>query len=315
MIATSPITTPLLALVTAVGVYLLYSAWAYGWRHIGSNRSHLRRRVKQRCMDLLAQAGLARVRPRHVVSLCVLAATCGGTAGFAMYGGLLPSLVIGASAGVAPIAYLRNLRSRRRELARDVWPALLERTRIGIVSLGQSVPQALFAAARELDGPMRDAFDTAHREWLISTDFRRTLDVLAGELADPTADAVCETLVIAHSVGGQNIDQRLRRLIDDRMRDVQARRDARAKQAGVRFARWFVLLVPFGMAAVGLLIGDGRAAYASPMGQATVLVALGCIGACWVWAGSLLRLPHEQRVLRIGEPLRQRPFVRAWRRT
>jgi hypothetical protein len=35
-------------------------------------------------------------------------------------------------------------------------------------------------------------------------------------------------------------------------------------QAGVRFARRFVLLVPLGVALVGLSVGNGRAAYAKP---------------------------------------------------
>lgn len=69
-----------------------------------------------------------------------------------------------------------------------------------------------------------------------------------------------------------------------------------AKLTGVRFARLFVLLVPIGMAFVGLSIGDGRAAYASEAGQAAVLVALAMMVGCWLWAGRLLRLPDEQRV-------------------
>jgi tight adherence protein B len=77
---------------------------------------------------------------------------------------------------------------------------------------------------------------------------------------------------------------------------MQGRKDARARQAGVRFARLFVLVVPAGMALAGLSIGTGRSAYASPSGQAAVLVGLAVLVACWVWAGRLMRLPAEQRV-------------------
>jgi tight adherence protein B len=143
---------------------------------------------------------------------------------------------------------------------------------------------------------MRPAFAAAQREWLISTDFGRTLNVLKAQLADPTADAVCETLLIAHEVGGTDVDRRLRALIDDRIQDLQGRKDARSKQAGVRFARYFVLIVPIGMAFAGLAIGDGRAAYGTAQGQVMILVAFGLMGLCWLWAGYLLKLPEEQRV-------------------
>jgi len=69
-----------------------------------------------------------------------------------------------------------------------------------------------------------------------------------------------------------------------------------ADRAGVRFARRFVLLVPLGMALVGMSIGNGRAAYATPWGQVMVAVGLLVIVACWAWAGRLLRLPEEERV-------------------
>jgi tight adherence protein B len=131
---------------------------------------------------------------------------------------------------------------------------------------------------------------------LLSTDFGRTLEVLKRRLADPTADSACETLLIAHELGGTDLDHRLEALADDRRQDVQGRKDARARQAGVRFARRFVLVVPLGMAVVGLSIGNGRAAYQTPFGQAVVVVALGLVLACWVWSGRIMRLPDEQRV-------------------
>lgn len=64
----------------------------------------------------------------------------------------------------------------------------------------------------------------------------------------------------------------------------------------MRFARRFVLLVPLGMALVGMSIGDGREAYQSALGQLLALGALGVLSACWVWSGRILRLPNEARV-------------------
>jgi tight adherence protein B len=103
-------------------------------------------------------------------------------------------------------------------------------------------------------------------------------------------------LLIAHELGGSDLDRRLTALIEDRVLDTQGRKDARAEQAGVRFARRFVLFVPLGMAFAGMSVGNGRAAYRTASGQLLVVVGMGMVVACWVWAAQLMKLPEEQRV-------------------
>ena len=130
--------------------------------------------------------------------------------------------------GLVPPRLLSRRGAARRAAAMDAWPRLLEELRILTSSLGRSIPQALFEVGRRAPEELRPAFVAAHREWLLSTDFARTLQVLKAQLADPTADAVCETLLVAHEVGGTDLDRRLEALIDDRVQDAQGRKDARA---------------------------------------------------------------------------------------
>lgn len=292
------LTAFLLALVAGYGTYLLYTALVLGFRGLGpgSGRVTGAPSRRPRLADFLVQAGLERVRVGEFLAVEVVLFTVAAAAGYLVYGGVWASLAVGLVAAGIPIASARSRRRARRELARETWPRMLEEIRLQVVSLGRSIPQALLAVGLRGPEEMRPAFAAAQREWLISTDLDRTLDVLKGQLADPTADAVCETLLIAHEVGGTDVDQRLRALIDDRIMDLQGRKDAKAKQAGVRFARIFVLVVPVGMAVVGLAIGDGRAAYATGRGQALILVAFALMGVCWLWAGRLMRLPEEERV-------------------
>ena len=93
-----------------------------------------------------------------------------------------------------------------------------------------------------------------------------------------------------------DLDGRLAELAEDRRADTLGRKDARSKQAGVRFARWFVVVVPLGMALAGLSLGDGRVAYQSGAGQVLVVIGIGLMAACWVWSGRMLRLPEARRV-------------------
>jgi tight adherence protein B len=291
------VTGLLLALSAAAGTYYLYTAVALGWQgvRLGAAPARVARR-RPGVSDWLVQAGLADVDVRQFAVVTAGLGVVGAVVGLAMFGGALAALALGLCLAAVPSASYRVRRAQRLAAAQESWPRLIEEIRILTSSLGRSVPQALFEAGQRAPESLRGAFAAAQREWLLSTDFERTVSVLKAGLADPTADAACETLLVAHAVGGADVDRRLEALIDDRVIDVQGRKDARSKQAGVRFARRFVLLVPLGMALVGMSIGTGRAAYATPWGQAMVVAGIASVVACWVWAGRLLALPEEERV-------------------
>lgn len=282
----------------ATGTYLLYTAVAFGWRRVGPRRGPgvPRRTAAAALRQWLAQAGLAEVAIGEFGAVVAVLAGGGGALGYLLFASTLPAAGMALVAACAPVGLYRNRRRARLELAADEWPRLLEELRLRATTLGRSVPQALFEVGAGAPAELRPAFEAAQREWLISTDFARTLEVLRGHLGDPTADLVCETLLIAHELGGTDLGPRLTALAEDRRLDVTSRKDARARQAGVRFARRFVLVVPLGMAAAGSLIGTGRQAYGTALGQLMVLAALALMGGCWLWAGRYLRLPEQERV-------------------
>ena len=289
------------ALVAAVlagsGVHLLWTSLAMGHRRLRRPmRATDGSRPRTSVTDWLVQAGLDDLRPREFLAATVAIGLLTAVITYGLFASPLPSVVMGVFGASAPAGVLRRRRKLTRERAQEAWPRIIEEIRILTGSVGRSIPQALFEAGRRAPVELRPAFDAAHREWLITTDFARTVGVLKGRLADPTADAACETLLVAHEVGGADLDRRLEALAEDRIHDVQGRRDARAQQAGVRFARKFVLIVPFGMALAGMSVGNGQSAYREPMAQVIVGVAILLVVACWVWAGRIMHIPEEERV-------------------
>jgi len=287
----------LLALAAAYGVFLLYTAVAFAWRGVGPGPAVGGVLVaRERGREWMVQAGLEDVRPVELAAVGGTLFVLGAAVAFAFFGGVIAPLFAGLFAASFPVATARSRRRRRIAAAREAWPRMIEEIRLQASTLGRSIPQALLDVGSRGPEDLRPAFEAARREWLLSTDFPRTLAVLKARLADATADSVCETLLIAHEVGGSDIDRRLSALIDDRIADLQGRKDAESQQAGVRFARWFVLVVPLGMALVGLTIGEGRAAFATTGGQIAVAIGLGLMALCWAWAGRLMRLPTEDRV-------------------
>jgi len=288
----------LAALLAALGAHLLYTSVVLGWdgyrlgpRPVASSRPH-----RRGFDEWLVQAGLPDVRRREFVAVIATLAAIGALVGAVLFGGVFPAIALGVFAASFPLASYRQRRDARASMAIDAWPRMIEEIRILTTSVGRSIPQALFDVG--LRGPLelRPAFSAAHREWLMSTDFRRTITLLKTKLADATADMVCETLLIAHEVGGSDVDRRLEALAEDRHHDMQSRKDARARQAGARFARRFVLIVPLGMALAGMSVGNGRSAYQTTTGQFLVCVAIAMVVICWWSAGHIMRLPKTQRV-------------------
>jgi tight adherence protein B len=286
-----------LALGAGYGTYLLYTALALGWHGVAVGpRAQRRRRGSKGVRVWLAQAGLADVRVSEFAAVVAVLFAVGAALAYLVFGGIVPAVVVGVFTASFPPASYRARRRARQLRAQEAWPRMIDEIRILTSSLGRSIPQALFDVGRRGPVELRDAFAAAHREWLLSTDFERTVRVLKARLADATADAACETLLVAHELGGADLDRRLEALADDRRRDAQGRKDARAKQAGARFARRFVLVVPVGMAFAGMSVGDGRSAYRTPSGQLAVLTAIAMVVGCWVWAGRIMRVPGEERV-------------------
>ena len=289
-----------LCLLGAYGVFLAYTAAAFGWRGLGVSpgmRSGGARR-RHDVQQWLAQAGLDGVRPSQFFAAVAVIFVAATALTFAVLGGLLPAVAVGGFAATYPAVSYRSRRRRRRETTAEAWPRMIEEMALLTGTLGRSIPQSLFEVGSHAPPEMRPAFAAAHREWLLTTDFARTVSVLKARLADATADAACETLLVAHEIGGTDLEKRLAALVDDRVADLQGRKDAQARQAGVKFARRFVLIVPVGMALAGLSIGNGREAFKSPAGQVAALIAVGVVIACWLWSGRIMRLPEEDRVFR-----------------
>lgn len=294
----------LIAVAAGFGMFLLYTATTLGWSglslgpRIGSQAGTEGKAGKFDVDVWLTQAGLEGTNKREFFGVVAALFIVGFLVAYAAFGSAIPGLAIGAFAASFPIASYRWRRISRRQRAQEAWPRMIEEIRLQTSSLGRSVPQALFEVGRRGPVELRAGFEAAHREWLLTTDLARTISVLKQHLADPTADMACETLLCAHELGGTDLDGRLEALAEDRQSDVQDRKDAHSRQAGARFARLFVFLVPAGMTLAGMSIGNGRSAYRSSTGQIIVMVSIAMIIAFWIWAGRVMRLPEPQRVFK-----------------
>lgn len=284
----------LLAALGTLGVYLVVGPKPSRTRSLSPADAWAR--VTDTGRQWLTEAGLEGATATTALALVGLAGLIGAAIGYAMFGGVLPPIATAVTGAAIPLASIQNRRSIRRQLAADHWPTLIEEMRVLTAASGRSIPQALIEVGASAPQELHPAFDRARREWILTTDFDKTVAVLKDSLANASTDATLETLLIAHSLGGGDLDRRLAELAQDRRIDLNDRKDAVARQAGVQFSRKFVVIVPFGMALAGMSLGEGRSAYATTTGQLMAAVGIALVAACWLWSGRLLKIPAEQRV-------------------
>lgn len=295
---TQVITTLFLAFTASLGVHWVYTALSFGWSgfNFGPRTKITAITTRLNMSAWLTQAGLNNIEPKEFVTVMTALSLLSGLTGYAIFGSLIVSTVIACFAASFPVLAYKARRVNRRRKALQAWPQMIEEIRMLTSSLGRSIPQALFEVGEKTGEELQPAFRAAHREWLLTTDLASTLSVLKRMLADNTADVACETLLISHELGGNDLDKRLESLAEDRRQDMQNRKDAYSRQAGARFARIFVLVVPAGMALAGMSIGNGKEAYQTPLGQIVVLIALFMVIGCWWWAGQVMKIPASKRV-------------------
>src|SRR5690606_19383663 len=120
------VTALLLPLAAALGVYYAFTAVAFGWSGLGLAPSLGRRRARRPVVqEWLVQAGLGDVRLRDFAAVMALLLVLATAITFAIFGAILPSLVVGACAASAPLASYRVRRANRRARAQDAWPGMI----------------------------------------------------------------------------------------------------------------------------------------------------------------------------------------------
>ena len=226
-----------------------------------------------------------------------IGAACGAALiGRILFGSLAAAVACALAAAAVPSRSAAAQAKARLREAVSAWPLVLEETRVRVSGAGQSLPLALFESGQTT--ALSPYLSRAATTWGISTDFERALATLRDQVADPVTDSVVETLLAVYLAGAVNCDERLSALIADRRDDLDARREADARRAGVDFSRRFVLLVPAAMALVAMFFGSGRTAFATATGQRLLVVAIAFTAACWVWSGHLAQIPERPRVFR-----------------
>jgi len=279
------------ALALGLGAFLVFDALT-SRRAAGAALARGRARMTR----WLVAGGLGSVSPAQFVFAC-----CGcGVAVAALVVVVVGSpavALVGLVAGTyVPIGFHRSRARSRRSARRQGWPDAIELL-AGAVRAGDTLPVAATVVADRGPDALRPAFRSLVADHRVSGDFAGALDRLGVALADPTADRVVATLLIAHRVGGRELGRVLRTLGAFLREDLAVRKEVEARQSWTLVAARVAAAAPWLVVVMVASRPQGAAAYDSLAGLCVLAGGAVATVAGYRIMVRLGRLPEEPRVL------------------
>ena len=236
------------------------------------------------------------VRPAQFVAASVGAGLVGGASALAIVGSTGVALVAMLATTAAPFAYYRSRGRARRAQRRRAWPDAIDLL-AGAVRAGDTLPAALAVVADRGPEVLRSEFRAVVTDHRVTGDLVGALERMGARVADPIADRIVQTVVLAHRVGGRELGRVLRTLSAFVREDVAARREIEARQSWTVVAARVAAAAPWLVLVLVASRPQGARAFDSPTGVVVLLVG----GAVTVLGYRLMvrigRLPDEPRIL------------------
>lgn len=204
---------------------------------------------------------------------------------------LVHSLLFGLLGMAATIygALITAAKRRTQHLESEAlssWPTILSELGLRIGAMGAPLPLAFFSAGRTAPRQIALAFEHAERTFGITGSFDGALKTLRNRMCDRGTAVVVELLSVVKDAPGTDVTRLVEELRLDRLAEKDRVEDYRAKLAGVKFARYFVLIVPIGMMLAGTTIA-GLAPFRTSFGLYALVIAGLILVICWTWATKL----------------------------
>lgn len=202
---------------------------------------------------------------------------------------LAPWVAVSAAlATLATVVVDRTRTTRRVESeAQRAWPAVLDEISTRLVGFGDPLPDALFASTWALPRPLQHALSRAERLWRVSGDLQTAMQGVLDDVGPASRDTLRTLARLAHRSSQEAADV-VATLAARHREEAALATDLRARLAGARLARSFVVAVPGLLLAVGVVIGGGPAPYLTTFGATVLTIAILIVAGCWAWADHYL---------------------------
>lgn len=220
----------------------------------------------------LNEAGLATVSIPTLFLLAVCASVLAGSMIWMLLPipALLPLAVL--LSVCLPIVGLSGSRQKRRVRAEAAWGDVIDSLRMSLRS-GSNLSEGMSECLNHIPHDWREVWSRASMALVRGEETVKVLRNFQNEIADPVADRVVESLLIARDTGGSALPVVLRELAVAVRAESSFRREARSRQSWVRNAAKLGVLAPWLVLAMLSSRPENREAYSS---QAGTILILGC---------------------------------------
>ncbi len=254
-----------------------------------------------RCSEWLAASGIGHASPTQFVGASVAVGCAAGAIALVVVGSVAVATVTLVSGTLAPASYYRGRRRVLRSSRRQAWPDAVELL-AGAVRTGDTLPGAISVVAERGPDALRPVFGAVLSDHRITGDLVGALERMGATVADPIADRVVTTLVLAHRVGGRELGRVLRTLAEFLREDVATRREIEARQSWTVIAARVSASAPWLVLVLVASRPQGAQAFDSPTGMVVLVAGAGVTMIGYRLMMRLGRLPEEPRVLAPMEP-------------
>ena len=211
---------------------------------------------------------------------------------------LVPALVV----GLLPRIFFGRRRARRLAELQQAWPDGLRHI-IGGIQSGMSLNQSIASLASNGPEPLRLAFERfALNARMVGVP--AALEIVKGQLANPTSDRVIEVLLLAHERGGRIVTEVLGELAEATAKDLKALEEIASDQLEPKINSRAVFALPW-LVLVMLTASAGpfRTFYRSGTGVAVIVVAALISGIGILIVERMARDQPEERVFASPAPV------------
>jgi Flp pilus assembly protein TadB len=203
---------------------------------------------------------------------------------------VLPAVVLG-------LPMLLATSSESGRIARLDGIAEWTRNLSGVLTAGQGLEQALMASLRSTPESVRPQVSLLVARLRSRWPTEQALRAFADDLGDATGDLVAAALILGARKRGPGLAAVLTGLAESTADDVRARRQIEADRAKPRATARWVTILSAGALGVLALSGQFLAPYATPVGQAVLLVLLACYAASLAWLRHMAATPPPARFI------------------
>lgn len=245
----------------------------------------------------LALAGMGTVPVSAFLAVSLLGAGLVGGIVHAAFAITVLSLLAGLGSALAPAAIVTWRAQATRRAHRLLWPDVVDHL-VSSIRSGTALPEAVAQLSEAGPDALRSSFRSFAHDYRTSASFTGALDRLKGELGDPVADRIIETLKMARDVGGTELPGVLRSLSAAIREDSGIRTEVDARQSWVRNAAKLGVAAPWLILFLLASRPEAAVAYNSSLGMTVIVVGAAVSVIAYRFMLALGRLPEERRWFR-----------------